>query len=153
MPERHLSRMRRLIQSVLSSRGTLAPEVRRAIAAGEPMPGPLHQYTEKVHRHAYRVTDEDTAELLRAGYSHNDNPIRSQDVTFNILAPGVIEDHVTLGFTYKTKSGGELTMFYMHAFENSVTGPSLFNRFGVPAGNETIKMHQDSIGIAYGWKM
>ena len=91
--------------------------------------------------------------LLRAGYSHNDNPIRSQDVTFNILAPGVIEDHVTLGFTYKTKSGGELTMFYMHAFENSVTGPSLFNRFGVPAGNETIKMHQDSIGIAYGWKM
>ncbi len=91
--------------------------------------------------------------MLRAGYSHNDNPIRAQDVTFNILAPGVIEDHLTLGFTYKTKSGGELTMFYMHGFENSVTGPSLFNRFGVPAGNETIKMYQNSIGIAYGWKM
>ena len=69
--------------------------------------------------------------MLRAGYSHNDNPIRAEDVTFNILAPGVIEDHVTLGFTYKTKSGGELTMFYMHAFENSVTGSSLFNSFGV----------------------
>ncbi len=90
---------------------------------------------------------------LRAGYSHNDNPIRAEDVTFNILAPGVIEDHVTLGFTYKTKSGGELTMFYMHAFENSVTGPSLFNSLGAPAGNETIKMYQNSIGIAYGWKM
>ena len=92
---------------------------------------------------------------LRAGYSHNDNPIRAEDVTFNILAPGVIEDHVTLGFTYKTKSGGELTMFYMHAFENSVTGSSLFNSSpsGAPAGNETIKMYQNSIGIAYGWKM
>ena len=91
--------------------------------------------------------------MLRAGYSHNDNPIGAQDVTFNILAPGVIEDHVTLGFTYKTKSGGELTMAYMHGLNNSVTGPSLFNRFGVPAGNETIKMYQNSIGIAYGWRM
>ena len=90
---------------------------------------------------------------LRAGYSRNDNPIRAQDVTINILAPGVIEDHVALGFTYKTKSGGEVTMFYMHAFENSVTGPSLFNNFtGGTAGNETITMYQDSIGIAYGWK-
>jgi len=88
----------------------------------------------------------------RAGYSHNNNPIGAQDVTFNILAPGVIEDHATLGFTYKTKSGGELTMAYMHGFNNSVTGPSLFNSFGVPAGNETIKMYQNSIGIAYGWK-
>jgi long-chain fatty acid transport protein len=97
-----------------------------------------------------------SAELtLRAGYSHNDNPIKSQDVTFNILAPGVVQDHVALGFTHKTKSGAELTMFYMHAFENSVTGPSLFNNFsmGLPAGNETIKMYQNSLGIAYGWKM
>jgi long-chain fatty acid transport protein len=107
---------------------------------------------------AYKIGFEyqyDGEITLRAGYSHNDNPIRSQDVTFNILAPGVIEDHVTLGFTYKTKSGGELTMAYMHAFSNSVTGPSLLNNFtppGASAGTETIKMYQDSIGIAYGWK-
>jgi long-chain fatty acid transport protein len=91
---------------------------------------------------------------LRAGYSHSDNPIESQDVTFNILAPGVVQDHVALGFTYKTKTGGELTMFYMHAFEEKVTGPSLFNNFtppGVSAGTETIKMYQNSLGIAYGW--
>jgi len=92
---------------------------------------------------------------LRAGYSHNDNPIRAQDVTINILAPGVIEDHVTLGFTYKTKSGGELTIAYIHGLNNSVTGPSFFNNFTAPAssGTETIKMYQNSIGIAYGWRM
>jgi long-chain fatty acid transport protein len=92
---------------------------------------------------------------LRAGYSRNDNPIRAQDVTINILAPGVVEDHVALGFTYKRKSGGELTMYYMHAFENEVTGPSFFNNFTAPAssGTETIKMYQNSIGIAYGWRM
>jgi long-chain fatty acid transport protein len=46
-------------------------------------------------------------------------------------------------------------MAYMHAFSNSVTGPSLLNNFtppGASAGTETIKMYQDSIGIAYGWK-
>lgn len=104
---------------------------------------------------AYKIAFEyqyNSELTLRAGYSHNDNPIRAQDVTFNIIAPGVIEDHVALGFTYKRKSGGELTMYYMHAFENEVTGPSLFNSFGVPAGNETIKMYQNSLGIAYGWQ-
>jgi long-chain fatty acid transport protein len=100
----------------------------------------------------YQYSNELT---LRAGYSHNDNPIRAQDVTINILAPGVIEDHVALGFTYKRKSGGELTMYYMHAFENEVTGSSFFNNFTAPAssGTETIKMYQNSFGIAYGWRM
>ena len=92
---------------------------------------------------------------LRGGFSHSDNPIKGQDVTFNILAPGVIENHVSLGFTYKTKTGGELTVGYTHALSNSVTAPSFFNNFtgGLPAGSETIKMYQNTIGIAYGWKM
>jgi long-chain fatty acid transport protein len=92
---------------------------------------------------------------LRAGFSHTDNPIKGQDVTFNIVAPGVPQNHLSLGFTYKTRSGGELTMAYTHAFSNSVTAPSFFNNFagGLPAGSETIKMYQNTIGIAYGWRM
>ena len=90
---------------------------------------------------------------LRAGFNHGDNPIQARDVTFNILAPGVIQDHVTLGLTHKTKSGGELTFAYMHAFSRSVTGSSLFNTWVPGTGSETIKMHQDSLGVAYGWKM
>jgi long-chain fatty acid transport protein len=90
---------------------------------------------------------------LRGGLNHGDNPIQSRDVTFNIIAPGVVQDHLTLGLTYKTKSGGELTFAYMHAFEKSVTGSSLFNTWVPGTGSETIKMHQDSFGIAYGWKM
>ncbi len=38
---------------------------------------------------------------LRVGYAHNTNPIRSTDVTLNILAPGVVTDHITGGFSYK----------------------------------------------------
>lgn len=97
---------------------------------------------------------------LRAGYSHANNPINGGsltnsefgEVTMNILAPAVIEDHVTLGFTYTRDNGDQITMAYMHGFENDVSGPSLFNAFG-PAGNEEIKMYQNSLGIQYSWKM
>ena len=84
---------------------------------------------------------------LRAGYNHGDNPIQARDVTFNILAPGVVKDHATLGVTYLTNSGDELTVSYMHAFENTVSGTSMFG------GTDTIKMYQNSIGVAYAWKM
>jgi len=89
--------------------------------------------------------------LLRAGYNRSDNPIQARDVTFNILAPGVITDHVTLGFTYTLQSGSEVTMAYTHAFENSVSGPANNPNFPV-GGTETLTMSQDSLGIAWGWK-
>ena len=97
---------------------------------------------------------------FRAGYSHANNPINGGsftnnefgEVTMNILAPAVIEDHVTLGFTYTRDNGDQITMAYMHGFENDVSGPSLFNAFD-PAGNENIKMYQNSLGIQYSWKM
>ena len=100
--------------------------------------------------------------IVRAGYNRTDNPIVSRDVTINIIAPGVVQDHLTLGFTYSLSKDSELTMAYMHAFENSVTGSSLYNNWvtttgGAPggigiAGNETIKMYQNSLGIAYSLK-
>lgn len=91
---------------------------------------------------------------LRAGYSHTNNPISSRDVTFNIIAPAVIQDHYTLGFTYALDKQSEITMAYMHAQENSVSGSSSFNNWSAPlsAGNETIEMYQDSLGIAYSKK-
>ena len=91
---------------------------------------------------------------LRAGYSQNNNPITSRDVTFNIIAPGVITTHYTLGFTYTLANKSEVTMSYMHAKENSVTGSSLFNTWtGGSSGTERINMYQNSLGIAYGWKL
>ena len=92
---------------------------------------------------------------LRAGYNHGENPIQSRDVTFNILAPGVVKNHMTLGFTYTLASGNELTMSYMHAFSNDVNGVSLLPAFsgGTPHGNEKIEMSQDALGIQYSWKM
>ncbi|OZA24979.1 MAG: long-chain fatty acid transporter [Hydrogenophilales bacterium 17-64-11] len=88
---------------------------------------------------------------LRAGYSHADNPIKGSDMgeaMFNILAPAVIENHATLGFTYTLASGNEVTMSYMHGFKNDVSGADPF--FG---GTDKIEMYQNSLGIQYSWKM
>jgi long-chain fatty acid transport protein len=91
----------------------------------------------------------------RAGYDRTDNPVSGRDIDFNILAPGVVQDHLTFGFTYKTSTNGELTFAYMHAFNHGVTAASLLNAYTapLPAGNVSIKMYQDAVGVAYGWKM
>jgi long-chain fatty acid transport protein len=89
---------------------------------------------------------------LRAGYNHTDNPIGATDVTFNSIAPAVIKDHVTLGFTYALATGNELTMAYMHGFKNDVVGA---DNMYFPTGSTAnkIEMYQNSLGIQYSWKM
>lgn len=90
--------------------------------------------------------------MLRAGYNHGDNPIGATDVVFNSIAPGVIKNHITLGFTYTLATGNELTMSYMHGFSNDVVGAD--NAY-FPTGstNNKIEMYQNAIGIQYSWKM
>lgn len=87
--------------------------------------------------------------MLRAGFVYGTAVIPSSEVLFNILAPATVQKHLTLGATYTLANGSEVTVSYMHAFEKSITGP-------IPAayggGTASIKMHQDSLGIAYGWK-
>jgi long-chain fatty acid transport protein len=82
---------------------------------------------------------------LRAGFNHNNQQIGTSDAWINILAPGVVQNHLTLGATWALANQSELTVGYVHAFEQTVTGP---NPFG---GTISIKMHEDSIGVTYGW--
>lgn len=88
---------------------------------------------------------------VRAGYNHGDNPVQSADVTFNILAPGVMTKHYTAGFTWAVDAANEFTGALMVAPRQSVAGPSLFNAVLGPGagGNETIRMKQSSFGIAW----
>jgi long-chain fatty acid transport protein len=91
---------------------------------------------------------------LRAGYNHSDNPIRSQDVTFNILAPGVIKDHATAGATWKWDPKNELTGAFMYAFNNSVSVPSLLNNFFPPGAanmQEKIQLKEWSLGVQWAY--
>lgn len=84
--------------------------------------------------------------VVRAGYSHGRQPIPSTETQFNVLAPGIIEDHATLGATWALGEQSEVSVSYMHAFKNTVTGS------GATAGFD-LHMYEDSVGIAYGRKL
>lgn len=89
--------------------------------------------------------------VLRAGLNRGQNPVRGEDVTFNILAPGVMKEHYTAGFSWAMNTTDDLSGSLMVAPRQSVSGPSLFNAvMGAGAGgNETVSMRQFSIGLAW----
>lgn len=91
---------------------------------------------------------------MRAGVNIGNNPVKSSDVTFNILAPGVVTTHYTVGGTYALSKESEVTVSYMYAPSNSVSGTSFFDSMGGAGagGTETVKMSQQAIGIQFGWK-
>jgi len=66
------------VEHVLGAPGQLDPGTRRAIFAAadaddaSAVPADLKAFTELVARHAYRVTDEDVAELRRGGRAEDE---------------------------------------------------------------------------------
>jgi long-chain fatty acid transport protein len=96
----------------------------------------------------------DSALTLRGGINHGDNPVTASNVTFNIVAPGVMTTHYTLGFSFATSPSDEISGFAMTAPRQSVSGSSLFNNLlGAGAGGtETISMRQYSFGFAWSRK-
>ena len=91
--------------------------------------------------------------VLRAGYNQSTNPVKPENVTFNILAPGVIKQHYTVGGTYALSKDAEFTWAYMYAPKNTVTGPSMYNmQMGTTTITETVRMSQQSLGVQYSWK-
>ena len=66
-------------------------------------------------------------------------------MTFNILAPGVIEQHITAGFTLERTKGRQFNMSFMYAPNNKVTGPNNFDQ----TQNITFEMYQWEIEASY----
>lgn len=83
---------------------------------------------------------------LRGGINIGGNPIDSRDASFNVLAPGVVTRHYTLGATYALSKSSEISASYMTAPSNSVTGPN------TGGSTDTISMSQQSLGLQFGWK-
>jgi len=84
----------------------------------------------------------------RAGYSYGEQPISDSEVLFNIIAPGVIEQHITAGFTKAIGTAQELTVAVMHALSNSEKGA---NPLG-PGQTIELKMKQWEYTVGYTWK-
>lgn len=87
----------------------------------------------------------------RGGYSFGDQPIPSSEVLFNILAPGVIQQHATIGLTRDLGAGRGLSLAMMRAFSNTVSGP---NPLEAP-GQQRIELRMDEweLELGYSWAM
>lgn len=88
----------------------------------------------------------------RLGYSHNTNPIKSSEVTLNILAPGVVTDHFTGGFSYALGPGMKADFAAMYVPKHRVSGTEVLPQgFVAVPGTVTLEMHQlqFSIGLTY----
>jgi long-chain fatty acid transport protein len=83
--------------------------------------------------------------IWRFGYSYGEQPIQAADVLFNILAPGVMEQHITFGWTHILQSGSLWNVSFMYAPEKTVSGPSFFD----PTQTIDLKMSQFEFEVSF----
>jgi long-chain fatty acid transport protein len=70
----------------------------------------------------YKATDRLT---LRAGYLYNTNPVRNETTLFNVQAPGIITNTLSLGASYDITQDVTASLAWVHGFRNSVEGSIL----------------------------
>ena len=81
----------------------------------------------------------------RAGFSTGNQPIPETEMLFNILAPGVIEKHLTFGFSRAVNEKSELSFGLMHGFSKDVSGANPLD----PAQTIELKMHQWEFSLGF----
>jgi long-chain fatty acid transport protein len=86
----------------------------------------------------YQVSDR---LALRAGYNHGKSPIPASNTNRAILAPAIVEDHLSIGFS-KKMGKGTVSAYYARTLENE---QKMNNVAGLPA----VKMDQNALGVGY----
>ena len=84
----------------------------------------------------------------RFGYSYGEQPIPNSQMTFNILAPAVMEQHLTAGFTLERTPGRQWNFAVMYAPNVELTGPQNFD----PSQTVTFEMYQWEAEASYSWR-
>ena len=91
----------------------------------------------------YEATNDWT---WRVGYSHGNQPIPETEVMFNILAPGVMEQHFTTGFTKKFDNGRqEINFSAMYAPSHSISGRT--------SSTQTVEIEMKQYQLELGWAL
>jgi long-chain fatty acid transport protein len=88
---------------------------------------------------------------LYGGYSYGKQPIPEAEVLFNILAPGVVDHHITLGLSKMFCNSQEVMIALMYAPAGSVKGNNPLD----PTSGQTIelKMSQFQVEVGYAFSI
>jgi long-chain fatty acid transport protein len=83
---------------------------------------------------------------LMGGLNYGESVVAPLSAGFNIIAPAVVESHISLGAEIALKKNSSLSIVYVHALDNKVKGPLA----PPPAtASAELVMHQHSLGIGY----
>lgn len=96
---------------------------------------------------AYKLTPDFT---LRAGYAHNTNPVGSDQATINILAPGIVTDHIAAGFSQNISEHSTIDFAALYVPSHSVSGIEM-----TPMGANayrTIKLEMSETDFTIGYR-
>lgn len=74
----------------------------------------------------------------RAGYSQTRQPIPSSETLFNLLAPGVVEKHYTLGSSWQASKRLGFDLSLMYAPSNPVKGRNPLSRVSLASNDELV---------------
>jgi long-chain fatty acid transport protein len=97
---------------------------------------------------------------FRTGWNYGKSPMREVTngdnpnlsgargpLLFGVVAPAIVQNHLTLGTTYSPSKQVEWSFSYVHAFEHKEQGPTLIG------DTATLKMYQNSFGVSFGYKL
>ncbi len=86
--------------------------------------------------------------IWRAGYAYASNPVGTEDVTLNIIAPGIVRHHFTVGGTRKFSDRDSLDFALVYVPTASISGPEV-----TPAGPTPgqVKLEMEQFSLSVGW--
>ncbi|MFO0918173.1 MAG: outer membrane protein transport protein [Planctomycetaceae bacterium] len=91
----------------------------------------------------YQATD---SLALRLGYVWNQNPIPDSNTFFNVISPNILMHTISCGFSYQLTPSWLVSFAYLHAFENSASGPWYAPGIGaLPGTSVTNRVSADAL--------
>lgn len=88
--------------------------------------------------------------IFRAGFRHGKTFVRKTETVLNSLLCNTYENVATAGFTFTLNGCNELSVFYAHAFKNTIHGKeSIPTNLG--SGNVNLSQSSNSLGITWGY--
>ena len=89
---------------------------------------------------------------IRAGYGYTTQPVPASQTFLNILAPGVVQNHITAGATWTSDGGTEVSGVVLYAPETKVNGSG-----SIPApfagGEANVRLSEVIVGASVGWHL
>jgi long-chain fatty acid transport protein len=86
---------------------------------------------------------------LRAGFNHGGNPVPDALSFFNVAAPAIVKDHLTLGLGVKLSRRVAINAGYYYVFTNSIDGPMYGPTGPIPGSSVSTTMNEQSFQMSF----